>query len=82
MKYQAITHRMVHRKSSAFMYSKILERILVRISSVFGPEITNKLSCVRNNRSTRAQAITHRMVHRKLIAVTYSRILERTFGNS
>ena len=31
-KYQAITHRMVHRKSSAVMYSKILERTFGKLS--------------------------------------------------
>ena len=31
-KYQAITHRMVHRKSSAVMYSKILERTFGKFS--------------------------------------------------
>lgn len=33
-KYQAITHRMVHRKSSAVMYSRILERTFGRIASM------------------------------------------------
>ena len=32
-KYQAITHRMVHRKSSAVMYSKILERTFGKYSN-------------------------------------------------
>ena len=34
-KYQAITHRMVHRKSSAVMYSKILERTFGKSILIF-----------------------------------------------
>jgi hypothetical protein len=40
-KYQAITHRMVHRKSSAVMYSRILER-------TFGTILNNVVLLCRN----------------------------------
>ena len=34
-KYQAITHRMVHRKSSAVMYSRILERTFGKTNYIY-----------------------------------------------
>jgi hypothetical protein len=35
-RHQAITHRRVHRKSSAVMYSKILERTFGKSMEVYG----------------------------------------------
>ena len=44
-KYQAITHRMVHRKSSAVMYSKILERTFGKFSySAAMTDLSNKIN--------------------------------------
>ena len=54
-KYQAITHRMVHRKSSAIMYSRILDRTFGMAISIIEETLNQYGQCFKDFFYNKAQ---------------------------